>query len=285
MRISARRERRMGISIVEVMVVIAIVAVLAALLLPSVARGKASARKAQCVSHLKQWGITWNVFTSDNNGFFSDGQDAGFPRGEWVWALADQYTREPDMLMCPEATMRRRRMPNANVKEVRIRLDSPIADSTAFGGPRTVYDFPANPRIVPAPGRFWFASYGQNNWAYNIRHDSLQGRLAPFHWRQMDINWDTSQVPLFADAMWRGGGPDHAIPEKFQTPASHGRWDGVGAESQHFAIMRHGKGVNILYFDGSVRPTTSPKEIWKLKWHNAYNTEAWRTNGFPAWMP
>jgi prepilin-type N-terminal cleavage/methylation domain-containing protein len=74
-----------GISIVEVMVVIAIVAVLAALLLPSVARGKASARKAQCVSHLKQWGITWNVFTSDNNGFFSDGQDAGFPRGEWVW--------------------------------------------------------------------------------------------------------------------------------------------------------------------------------------------------------
>ena len=278
-------KREAGISLIEVLLVIAIVAVLAALLLPAVSRGRASARKAQCISHLKQWGITWKVYTSDNNGFFSDGQRAGFPRGEWVWALADQYTREPDMLMCPEAMMRRRSGPQSSTKEVRIRLDSPVRDATAFGGPRTVYDFPANPRIDPVAGRFWLASYGQNNWAYNIPNSSLQGRLAQFHWRQMDINWDTSQVPLFADAMWRGGGPDHSVPEKFQAPTTHGRWDGVGAEAQHFSIMRHGKGINILYFDGSVRSTTSPKEIWKLKWHNAFDTEAWRTNGFPSWMP
>lgn len=280
-----RSSHRDGISLIEVMVVIAIVAVLAGLLLPAVSRGKASARKTRCVSNLKQWGITWNVFTADNNGFFSDGQTAGFPRGEWVWALADQYTREPDMLMCPEADMRRARRQNSHLKEVRIRLDSRPQDATAFGGPRTVYDFPANPKIDPTPGKYWLASYGQNNWAYNITNSSLQGRLAPLHWRQMDISWDASQVPLFADSMWRGGGPDHAIPEKFQAPASHGRWDGVGAEAQHFAIMRHSKGINILFFDGSVRSTTSPKEVWKLKWHNAFDTEAWRTNGFPAWMP
>lgn len=276
-----------GLSMVEIMVVIGIVAVLVALLLPALARAKASARNAKCVSNLKQWGVTWHVYTSDNNGFFSDGQTAGFPRGEWVWALADQYTREPDLLICPDANMRRSSRPGSGgrFKEVRIKLDVPQNQATAFGGPRTVYDFPANPRIDPAVGKFWLSSYGQNNWAYNISRSSLQGRRAEFHWRQMDIGWDTSQVPLFADAMWRGGGPDHSIPEKNQAPATHGQWDGVGAESEHFSIMRHSKGINILFFDGSVRGTTSPKEVWKLKWHNSYDTDAWRTNAFPSWMP
>ena len=273
-----------GMSLTELILVIAIIAILAALLLPAVSRSKASARKSHCASNLKQWGIMWKIYTSDNNGFFSEGTGVGFPRGEWVWALAEQYGEKPQLLMCPEATHRRGRGKNSSVVEYRVRSDSPKSAVTAFGGPKTVYDFPADPKIDPISGAFWLSSYGQNNWAYNVKVPVLQGRKSEHHWREVDIAWETSEVPLFADAMWRGGGPDHEIWEKFAPPQSHGRWNSVKHESQHFAIRRHGYGINILYFDGSVRATKGPIEVWKKKWHVNFDTEAWKTNSFPDWM-
>ncbi len=276
--------RNHGISLTEVLVVIAIVAILAALLLPAVSRTKASARKGHCQSNLKQWGIMWRSYTTEHNGSFSDGSGTGFPRGEWVWALAEYYNERPKLLFCPEATYRRGRGKSHHIVEYRVRSDSPKSAVTSYGGPTTVYDFPADPKIDPVAGSFWLASYGQNNWAYNIKGTSLQGRRAEFHWREMDIAWETSEVPLFADSMWRGGGPDHDIPDKIAPPSSHGRWNSVGHEAQHFAIMRHGYGINVLYFDGSVRKTKTPIDIWKMKWHNDFDTEAWKTMQFPDWM-
>ena len=78
-----------------------------------------------------------------------------------------------------------------------------------------------------------------------------------------------SVTPLFLDAMWRGGGPFYNdIP-----PAFNGEWMGAGAEMHHFAIERHGKGVNILYFDSSVRNTRA-KDLWSLPWSKGYDVNA-----------
>lgn len=277
------RNNTTGITVVELLVVVAVIGVLAGLLLPALARSKTKARSAKCTSNLKQWGIIWNVYTSDNNGFFSDGVGAGMPRGEWVWSLAYQYNDKPDLLMCPEATMRRARGPNAHIKEIRQRLSLPKVQATSYGGPRTVFDFPADPKLEPNPGKFWFASYGQNNWAYNVK-GTLQGRLPEFHWREMDIAWEASEVPLFADAMWRGGGPDDTVWLKYEPPTVHGEWRGARDEAKHFAIMRHGRGINVLYFDGSVNKTQAPIDIWKMKWHQKFDTEKWKRTQFESWI-
>src|SRR2546422_6119953 len=59
---------RPGFTLVELLVAIAIVALLAALLLPALARSKASARRIKCISNLRQLGLAAHMYWEDNSG-------------------------------------------------------------------------------------------------------------------------------------------------------------------------------------------------------------------------
>ena len=82
------QELRPAFSLIELLVVVAILAVLAAVLLPTLGKGQAQARRAQCLSQLQQWGKALHMYAYDN-------EDAIPRRGQGVRPLT-QLNRPED---------------------------------------------------------------------------------------------------------------------------------------------------------------------------------------------
>jgi prepilin-type N-terminal cleavage/methylation domain-containing protein/prepilin-type processing-associated H-X9-DG protein len=277
-RMNHLRTKVRAFTLMELLVVIAIIAILAALLLPVLSRVKDRARDANCISNLKQWAISWKLYTDDNNGYFMSGTKTQWPRGEWVLAFTNGFPQKPPLLLCPKATDRR----GPGDQEVHTTPDDPNA--VDWGGPTTAYDFPISD--PSDPNHLLIASYGFNCWAFNPDTNNIQGRDASLHWRSEEAVKDSSNTPLFLDSMWRGGGPSVTdTPPAFNGEetlfSSYG--SSSSGEMEFFAIERHGKGVNVQFFDGSVRRVRT-RDLWGLPWNNQYDVSAATNITFPGWM-
>jgi prepilin-type N-terminal cleavage/methylation domain-containing protein len=125
----ARRSR--GFTLIELLVVIAIIGILAAMVFPVFARARESARKAVCLSNVKNIALAIQMYLADNNDTLfpnehraevSDYLSAGPGGGSWEcgswpkfarWAnpylretvILDEYVKNRDVWRCPSATI------------------------------------------------------------------------------------------------------------------------------------------------------------------------------------
>ncbi len=133
-------ERRRGFTLIELLVVIAIIGILAAMVFPVFARARESARKAVCLSNVKNIALAVNMYLADNNDTFppsehrqevvdyfatipggGDGAVCGSREnepgsgGQWAantsnpylpWPVVlDEYIKNRDVWRCPSAVL------------------------------------------------------------------------------------------------------------------------------------------------------------------------------------
>ncbi len=138
---------RRGFTLLELLGVIATVGILAAILLPALARSREAARRTSCLNNLSQLGLALNMYADENDGKFP--WSGGNNNAECLKWLYPEYATLVDSFICPSS-------PDQGgwhgKDERRVFTNTQLGGEESF---RSCYDFigayTAKPIMLPRP--------------------------------------------------------------------------------------------------------------------------------------
>jgi prepilin-type N-terminal cleavage/methylation domain-containing protein/prepilin-type processing-associated H-X9-DG protein len=205
---SQRKSHARGMTLVELLVVFAILAVLVALLTTGFQKFRAKGHQVTCLNNMRQIGVGLQVYASEHNGVYPQTSHTAAQGQSWIYALEEYLGDFENLRICPADPKAKERLAMQGTSYI---LNSyvfvPMVD--AFGEP----DGPAlnRPAALPQPARTLLMfccsddigvragddhthSDRWTNWAA-VRRDIAPDR----HFRKGTDGLDGSSNYLFAD--------------------------------------------------------------------------------------
>ena len=236
-----------GFTLIELLVVIAIIAILAAILFPVFARARENARRASCMSNLKQIGLGLLQYSQDYDEqmpleFFGDSNDIsgyGLPTKRYKWMDATYpYVKSEQIFDCPSDTFG---MLGGTNRSNSLYKYHP-GDGSNGGG----YDYgsySANVAYYDDPGAS--PPFGRQISATNVKMASLANIEAP-----STTVWVTEAAPFYDDdyvpfeIAWTDSTQE---PSVFRDPKTS------NFQRLNRIVARHLDTANVLFCDGHVK--------------------------------
>jgi prepilin-type N-terminal cleavage/methylation domain-containing protein len=234
-----------GFTLIELLVVISIIALLMSILMPALNRANRQAKAAMCKSNLHQWGIIFEMYTSEHDGLFP--ADCSIREG--YVTLIIPYLQNEKLRLCPTAT------------------------KTMDEGGRQPF---AAWQIDEFRG-----SYGLNDWALS-GWPGISDEHGSWLWKTPNVR-QAARVPLFLDcSIFTYVNPRYFNePPAYEADVIYHVGVASG-EIKRFCVNRHNEMINGAFLDFSVR-RVGLKELWRLPWHRNWPMDA-SPPVWPAWM-
>ena len=238
---AAIKRQRKAFTLIELLVVIAIIAILAAILFPVFARARENARRASCMSNLKQIGLGVMMYVQDYDekyplAYFATTQTppafTTLSSSYWFWLQSTYpYTKSEQVFICPSSTSTTPLSQNYGVNQSIITTSSVSMATISAPAIKYLIMDAGYYRLVPA------FIYDSSNSAY-----SGAGYYFPGEGKggaDCDTNWGTK--PYYSDCQ-----------------------DG-----------RHFEGGNMVFADGHVKWLKASTVVDQAKKNQAAATKAW----------